>query len=69
VINDIFVMIGGIYPLLMIHGVMNFEKPYPQTFLLTVIATKTAPATGLYESTEYVEEMEGKAATWMPAHV
>jgi hypothetical protein len=31
---------------------MNFEKPYPQTFLLTVIATKIDPATGLYESIE-----------------
>jgi hypothetical protein len=46
-IKLMFVMIGGMYPLLMIQGVMNFEKPYPQTFLLTVMATKIDPATGL----------------------
>ena len=34
-----------------------------------VIDTKTAPATGLYESTAYVEAIAGKAATWMPAQV
>jgi hypothetical protein len=69
VINDIFVIIGGMYPDLMIQGVMNFEKPYPQTFLLTVIATKIEPATGLYESMAYVDEIAGSAATWMPAQV
>lgn len=46
-IKLIFVIIGGIYPLLMIQGVMNFENPYPHTFLLTVMATKIEPATGL----------------------
>jgi hypothetical protein len=69
VTSDIFVIIGGIYPLLRIQGVMNFEKPYPHTFLLTVMATKMEPATGLYESTAYVEEIGGSAATWIPAHV
>ena len=61
-----FVIIGGTYPASMIHGVMNFEKPYPQTFLLTVMETKMLPATGLYESMAYVEAIDGSAATWMP---
>ena len=68
-VKDILVMIGGIYPLLMIQGVINLEKPYPHTFLLMVTETKIEPATGLYESTAYVEAMAGRAATWMPIHV
>ena len=40
-------MIGGMNPLDSDHGVMNLENPYPQRFLLTVIATKIDPATGL----------------------
>jgi hypothetical protein len=62
-------MIGGIYPDLMIHGVINLLNPYPQRFLLMVIETKIAPVTGLYESTAYVDAMDGRAATWIPAHV
>lgn len=46
-IRLMFVMIGGTYPDLMIHGVMNLEKPYPQTFLLTVMDTKMLPLIGL----------------------
>ena len=47
VIKLIFNMMGGTYPLLMIQGVMNLEKPYPQRFLFTVMLTKMAPDTGL----------------------
>ena len=59
----IIVIIGGMYPDLMIHGVTNLLKPYPQRFLLTVIDTKIDLVTGLYESTAYVEAMAGRAAT------
>ena len=48
---------------------MNSANPYPHTFLFTVIATISEPATGLYESTLYVVAIAGKAATWMPAQV
>ena len=58
-----FVMIGGTKPDLIIHGVMNSANPYPQTFLLTVMATISEPATGLYESTAYVVTMAGIADT------
>jgi hypothetical protein len=51
-IRDMLVIIGGMYPLLIIQGVINFENPYPHTFLLTVMATNMEPATGLYESIE-----------------
>ena len=69
VINIIFVMIAGTYPSLTVHGVTSLESPYPQRFLLMVMATKIEPATGLYESTAYVEDMAGRAATWIPAQV
>ena len=34
-----------------------------------MIETKIEPVTGLYESTAYVDAMDGRAATWIPAHV
>jgi hypothetical protein len=35
------------YPDLIVHGVTNLPIPYPQRLLLTVIATKSDPVTGL----------------------
>ena len=62
-VSAMLVMIGGMYPDSIIHGVTNLLKPYPQRFLLTVTDTKMDPVTGLYESTAYVEAMAGRAAT------
>lgn len=63
VVKAMFVMSGGRYPASTIHGVMNLLKPYPHRFLLMVTVTKIVPATGLYESTAYVDTMAGSAAT------
>lgn len=62
-VRPIFVIIGGIYPDSMIHGVTNLLNPYPQRFLLMVMETKIPPVTGLYESTAYVETIAGRPAT------
>jgi hypothetical protein len=58
------VVIGVTYPDLMTHSVINSATPYPHTFLLTVADTKISPATGLYESMEYVIAMAAIAETY-----
>lgn len=38
---------GETYPFFSLHGVINLENPYPQTFLFTVMLTNKLPAAGL----------------------